>query len=110
MKRTYLLAVERSSVSQVAETLTEVLGARFATKSLEGRADWAAHATFIDAYSTSDSSRSWDCWRARGGRSSLGASSTAEIMELLALDPWTASGLLITRQISPWQLRLGSLP
>jgi hypothetical protein len=38
------------------------------------------------------------------------ASSATEIVERLALDPWTASRLLITRQISPWQLRLGSLP
>ena len=27
----------------------------------------------------------------------------------LAPDPWTLSGLLTTKQISPWQLRLGSL-
>jgi uncharacterized protein YciI len=39
----------------------------------------------------------------------LRASSSVEIEERLAADPWTTSGLLITRQISPWQLRLGSL-
>ena len=39
----------------------------------------------------------------------LRASSASEIVERLASDPWTANGLLITKQISPWQLRLGSL-
>jgi hypothetical protein len=39
----------------------------------------------------------------------LRAASPAEIEDRLAADPWTRSGLLITRQISPWQLRLGSL-
>jgi hypothetical protein len=39
----------------------------------------------------------------------LRASNPAEVNERLALDPWTASGHLVTRQISPWQLRLGSL-
>ena len=39
----------------------------------------------------------------------LRASSAAEIVERLASDPWTTNGLLITKQISPWQLRLGSL-
>jgi hypothetical protein len=39
----------------------------------------------------------------------LRASSSAEVNERLALDPWTVSGHLVTRQISPWQLRLGSL-
>lgn len=39
----------------------------------------------------------------------LRASSTTEIVERLASDPWTTNGLLITKQISPWQLRLGSL-
>jgi len=39
----------------------------------------------------------------------LRASSASEIVERLAADPWTGNGLLITTQISPWQLRLGSL-
>ncbi len=41
--------------------------------------------------------------------SSFRASSTSEIVERLASDPWTTNGLLITTQVSPWQLRLGSL-
>jgi hypothetical protein len=40
----------------------------------------------------------------------LRASGPSEIVERLASDPWTAKGLLVTKQISPWQLRLGSLP
>src|SRR5262249_61126070 len=39
----------------------------------------------------------------------LRASGADEIEERLAADPWSASGLLNTTQISPWQLRLGSL-
>jgi hypothetical protein len=39
----------------------------------------------------------------------LRASSTSEVVERLAADPWTTNGLLVTRQISPWQIRLGTL-
>jgi hypothetical protein len=39
----------------------------------------------------------------------LRASSAAEIVERLAADPWTTNGVLIMKQISAWQLRLGSL-
>ena len=34
----------------------------------------------------------------------------AEITDRLAADPWSRNGLLIVKQISPWWLRLGSLP
>jgi len=39
----------------------------------------------------------------------LRASSTPEVVERLALDPWTITGLLVTSQISRWQIRLGTL-
>ena len=39
----------------------------------------------------------------------LRASSTSEVVERLASDPWTTNGLLITTQFSPWQIRLGTL-
>ena len=81
------------------------------SKSLEGQADWAAHAAFMDALF--DQRFAALVGPLEGTRDALlvvRASSAAEIVERLALDPWTASGLLITRQISPWQLRLGSLP
>ena len=79
-------------------------------KPLEGQVDWAAHAAFMDAL-----------YEARfvvlvgpleGTRDALvvvRASSTAEIVERLAADPWTPNGLLVTTQISPWQLRLGTV-
>jgi hypothetical protein len=81
------------------------------SKSLEGQADWAAHAAFMDALF--DQRFAALVGPLEGTRDALlvvRASSPAEIVERLALDPWTVSGLLITRQISPWQLRLGSLP
>ena len=37
------------------------------------------------------------------------AASESEVTERLASDPWSRNGLLVTKQISPWQLRLGSL-
>jgi hypothetical protein len=39
----------------------------------------------------------------------LRASSTSEVAERLAADPWTIDGLLVTKQISPWHLRLGAV-
>jgi hypothetical protein len=81
------------------------------SKALEGQADWAAHAAFMDALF--DQRFAALVGPLEGTRDALlvvRASSATEIVERLALDPWTASRLLITRQISPWQLRLGSLP
>jgi hypothetical protein len=37
------------------------------------------------------------------------AGNEAEVEARLAADCWTAKNLLITRQITPWELRLGSL-
>jgi hypothetical protein len=39
----------------------------------------------------------------------LRAFSESEVNERLTSDPWTTNGLLVTKQISPWQLRLGTL-
>jgi Sigma-70 region 2 len=78
---------------------------------LEEQADWAIHAAFMDTLF--DQRFAALVGPLEGTRDALlvvRASSAAEIDERLALDPWTASGLLITRQISSWQLRLGSLP
>ncbi|HEY7466193.1 MAG TPA: hypothetical protein VIB47_05830 [Dehalococcoidia bacterium] len=81
------------------------------SKPLEGQVDWAAHAAFMD-----------DLFDRRvvalvgpleGTRDALlvvRGLSAAEIVERLATDPWTTNQLLITKQISPWQLRLGALP
>lgn len=38
------------------------------------------------------------------------ASSPEEILDRLAADPWTGLHLLRVAQISPWELRLGTLP
>jgi hypothetical protein len=32
-----------------------------------------------------------------------------EIVERLAVDPWTQQGLSVIKQIWPWQIRLGAL-
>jgi len=37
------------------------------------------------------------------------ASGRSEIIERLAPDPWTMNGLLVTKQIRRWQLRLGTV-
>ena len=80
------------------------------SKPLEGQSDWAGHAAFMD-----------DLFEKRfaalvgpleGTRDALivvRASSVEEVVERLASDPWTASGHLVTKQISPWQIRLGTL-
>jgi hypothetical protein len=38
------------------------------------------------------------------------AEGPSEIESRLSADPWTASGLLVTKQVAPWQIRIGSLP
>jgi uncharacterized protein YciI len=80
------------------------------SKALEGQLDWPAHAAFMD-----------DLFDRRvvalvgpleGTRDALlivRAATAAEVVECLATDPWTTNGLLVTKQVSPWQLRLGSL-
>lgn len=79
-------------------------------KPLEGQAEWAAHAAFMDAlFDTRFAALAGPLEGTRDALLILRASSASEIVERLASDPWTANGLLITKQISPWQLRLGSL-
>jgi uncharacterized protein YciI len=80
------------------------------TKPLEGQKDWTAHAEFMEALF--DRRFAVLVGPLEGTRDALlilRASSAAEIVERLAADPWTTNGLLITKQISSWQLRLGSL-
>jgi uncharacterized protein YciI len=79
-------------------------------KPLEGQAAWAAHAAFMDAlFDTRFAAFAGPLEGTRDALLILRASSASEIVERLASDPWTANGVLITKQISPWQLRLGSL-
>src|SRR5262249_50243663 len=80
------------------------------SKPLEAQAGWAAHAAFMDALH--DEGFAAFVGPLDGTRDALlilRASGADEIEERLAADPWSASGLLNTTQISPWHLRLGSL-
>jgi hypothetical protein len=80
------------------------------SKPLEGQVDWAAHAAFMDElFDRRFAALVGPLEGTRDALLILRASSSSEIVERLSLDPWTANGLLITTQISPWQLRLGSL-
>jgi hypothetical protein len=77
---------------------------------LEQQALWAEHAAFMDALF--DERFAALVGLLEGTRDALlilRASSAAEIVARLALDPWTSSGHLFTKQISPWHLRLGTL-
>jgi uncharacterized protein YciI len=80
------------------------------SKPLEGQVDWAAHAAFMDAlFERRFAALVGPLEGTSDALLILRASNTSEIVERLASDPWTTNGLLVTKQISPWQLRLGSL-
>lgn len=78
---------------------------------LEDQADWAAHAAFMNGLLA-------EGLIALGGPLEatpdvllvVHATDSGEIAERLKADPWTQNGLLVIKQISPWQLRLGRLP
>ncbi len=81
------------------------------SRPLEEQALWAEHAAFMDALF--DERFAALVGPLEGTRDALlilrASSPAAEIAERLALDPWTASGHLVTKQVSPWRIRLGSL-
>jgi uncharacterized protein YciI len=80
------------------------------SKPLEGQVDWTAHAAFMDnLFNERFAALVGPLEGTRDALLILRASDEAEVVERLASDPWTAHGLLTTKQISPWQLRLGSL-
>jgi uncharacterized protein YciI len=80
------------------------------TQPLDGQKDWAAHAEFMDAlFDQRFAALVGPLEGTRDALLILRASSAAEIVARLASDPWTTNGLLVTKQISCWQLRLGSL-
>jgi hypothetical protein len=78
---------------------------------LEEQRDWDTHASFMNGLAS-------EGFVVVGGPLEdtpdvlliIRAASEEEIAERLRDDPWTKSGLLRLRQISPWTLRLGSLP
>ena len=80
------------------------------TKPLEGQAEWAAHAEFIDAlFEEGFAALIGPLEGTRDALLILRAGSETEVVERLASDPWTTNGLLVTKQISPWQIRVGTL-
>ena len=77
---------------------------------LEGQAEWPAHAAFMDAlFEQGFAALVGPLEGTRDALLVLRASSASDVVERLASDPWTANGLLVTTQISPWQIRLGTL-
>jgi len=80
------------------------------SKPLEGQAEWPAHAAFMDAlFEQGFAALVGPLEGTRDALLVLRASSASDVVERLASDPWTANGLLVTTQISPWQIRLGTL-
>ena len=78
---------------------------------LEGQVDWAGHAAFMNGLRD-------EAFVVLGGPLEgtadvllvVRATTPEEVSERFARDPWSENGLLIVKQISPWQLRLGALP
>jgi uncharacterized protein len=80
------------------------------SKQLEGQTGWPEHAKFMDAlYDEGVAVLVGPLEGTRDALLILRASSISDVTERLASDPWTLNGLLTTKQVSPWQLRLGSL-
>ena len=80
------------------------------SRSLEGQADWAAHASFMNALAK-------DGFIVLGGPLEgtsdvllvVRAATPDEIRARLAEDPWAGCDLLRISWVAPWTLRLGSL-
>jgi uncharacterized protein YciI len=78
---------------------------------LEQQPDWDAHAAFMNALAS-------EGFVVLGGPLEgtsdvlliVRAASPKEITRRLEADPWTTQGFLRLSQITPWTLRLGSLP
>ena len=79
-------------------------------RSLEGQAEWAEHAAFMDRlFEDGFVALVGPLEGTRDALLVVRAASVSEIVERLAADPWTVRGLIVTKQISSWQLSLGSL-
>ena len=79
-------------------------------KPLEGQAEWPAHAAFMDAlFEDGFAALVGPLEGTRDALLVLRASSAGEVSERLAADPWSRNGMLVTTQVSPWQIRLGSI-
>lgn len=81
------------------------------SRAMEAQVDWAGHASFMNALAKegfvllggplADSPDALLVVRAR---------SSDEILARLSADPWTGLNLLRVSRITPWALRLGSIP
>ena len=77
---------------------------------LEGQADWASHASFMNALAK-------EGFVVLGGPLEgtsdvllvIRAKSPDEVRSRLADDPWVAKDLLRITRVAPWTLRLGAL-
>ena len=86
-------------------------GAWQSSSPLEEQKDWDAHASFMNDLQQ-------EGFVLLGGPLEdtpyvlliVRAGTPDEIMERLAADPWTGQDLLRVSRITPWILRLGSLP
>src|SRR5262245_18972976 len=80
------------------------------SKPLEAQSEWVPHAVFMDAlFKEGFVALVGPLEVTRDALLILRASSASEVVERLASDPWTTNVLLVTKQISPWQIRLGTL-
>src|SRR5262245_59208400 len=80
------------------------------SKPLEGQAEWPAHAAFMDVlFEQRFAALVGPLDGTRDALLIVRAASASEVADRLAPDPWSANGLLVTTQISRWQLRLGTV-
>ena len=79
------------------------------TTPLEAQADGAAHAAFMDALFEQRFAALVGPLEGTRDALLILPCITSEVAERLASDPWTTKGLLVTKQISPWQIRLGTM-
>jgi catechol 2,3-dioxygenase-like lactoylglutathione lyase family enzyme len=77
---------------------------------LEGQREWDAHAAFMDAlFEQGFAALVGPLVGTRDALLIVRAPNVEEVHRRLAADPWTTNGLLVTTQVGPWQLRLGTL-
>jgi hypothetical protein len=80
------------------------------TKPLEEQVAWNDHAAFMDAlFEEGFAALVGPLEGTRDALLILRASTSEDVLERLASDPWTSNGLLVTKQISRWHIRLGSV-
>ena len=81
------------------------------SKSMEQQVEWDAHARFMERLT--DDGFLVLVGPLEGTRDVLlvlRAASASEIESRLSTDPWVRNGLLVLKQVAPWQIRLGTLP